>query len=304
MVSPSRRAFLMGRRPPQTAWQAFCSRLAGRIQGVFMELGDEAGHEQARLVPDSSADVHMALNLSAEYGVTMALDGVAQAGEPQGPVLWLAPGRQMARCERLEPGSNLWFVQPGCLLGELDAQGFTGLAHLPAGMSVGAWLADRRLHAWPAGRTALSGVQHCSVLLADNTQAALGPFGESNRNPLDSLRLQQLIPSLFRLMSGSDAQALLHTEPAGGEWPGRYRLDALQPADGQAINLAHLLLGHGGDLAWVEWVVLDEKMQGGAEPDCWRWPGGEPSWQAQDVDSQVKALFDPTDRFPYPGQAL
>ena len=79
--------------------------------------------------------------------------------------------------------------------------------------------------------------------------------------------------------------------------------EARKPA-GEAINLAHLLLGHGGDLAWVEWIVLDEKMQGGADPDPWSWPGGEPSWQAQDVDSQIKALFDPTDRFPYPGQAL
>ena len=304
MVSSSRRAFLMGRRPPQTAWQAFGSRLAARVQGSFLQLDDAEGHEQARLAPDSSADVHIALTLAAEYGITLGLDGVPLAAEPQGPTLWLAPGRQMARCERLEPGSPLWFVQPGCLLGELEAHGFAGLAHLPAGMSVGAWLADRRLHAWPAGRTALSGLRHCSVLLADNTQAALGPFGEANRNPLDSLRLQQLIPALFQLMSRPDTQALLQGEWPGHEWPGRYRLDALQPAAGDGINLAHLMLGHGGDLAWVEWLVLDENLQAGADPDDWCWPGEGQSWQAQDVDSQVKALFDPTDRFSYPGQAL
>lgn len=299
MVSPSRRAFLMGRRPPQTAWQAFCSRLAGRVQGVFLGLSDEPGFEQARLVPDSSADVHMALTLSDEYGIAIGLEGVPLAHEAEGPTLWLAPGRQMARCERLEPGSSLWFVQPGCLVGELEAHGFAGMAHLPPDLSVGAWLADRRLHAWPAGHTALSGLRHCSILLADNTQAALGPFGQDNRNPLDSLRLQQLIPALFRLMAGPDAQALLE-----GEWPGRYRLDALQPQGQEGINLAHLLLGHGGDLAWVEWVVLDQHLQAGTAPDSWTWPGGQKSWQGQELDSQIKALFDPTGRFPHPGQDL
>ena len=299
MVSTSRRAFLTGRRPPQTAWQTFSSRLKARVQGEWTELSAEPDHEQARLEPASSADVHMVLTLAAEYGVTVRLDGVPLASEADGPVIVLAPGRQMARCDRLEPNSTRWFVQPGCLLGEMEAKGFQGVADAPAGMTVAAWLADRRQHDWPTGRTALSGVLHCSVILADNTQAALGPFGQDNRNPLDSLRMQQLIPALFQLMGESETQALRQTL-----WPGRYRLDALEPVDGEGINLAHLMLGHGGDLAWVEWLVLDEAVLRASDPEAWSWPNQEQSWQAQDVDSRIKALFDPVDRFVYPGQAL
>jgi hypothetical protein len=299
MVSSSRRAFLMGRRPPQTAWQTFCSRLNARVQGEWSELSSEPDHEQARLEPASSADVHLVLTLAAEYGVTVCLEGVPQASETDGPLIVLAPGRQMARCDRLEPNSNRWFVQPGCLLGEMEAKGFQGLANAPAGMTVAAWLADRRQHDWPTGRTALSGVLHCSVILADNTQAALGPFGQENRNPLDSLRMQQLIPALFQLMGESETQALRQEQ-----WPCRYRLDALEPVEGEGINLAHLMLGHGGDLAWVEWLVLDDAVLSGSDPQDWSWPNQEQSWQAQDVDSRIKALFDPADRFSYPGQTL
>ena len=64
------------------------------------------------------------------------------------------------------------------------------------------------------------------------------------------------------------------------------------------------MLGHGGDLAWVEWLVLDETVLTGSDPEGWSWPNQEQSWQAQDVDSRIKALFDPVDRFSYPGQTL
>src|SRR5690606_41435032 len=39
-------------------------------------------------------------------------------------------------------------------------------------------------------------------------------------------------------------------------WPARYRLDALLPASGREVNLSHLLLGHGGDLVWIEWLIF------------------------------------------------
>ena len=58
------------------------------------------------------------------------------------------------------------------------------------------------------------------------------------------------MPALFQLSTGPDAAAC-----RGGAWAGRYRLDALRPQAPATVNLAHLLLGHGGTLAWVQEVL-------------------------------------------------
>lgn len=306
MESRSRRAFLTGRRLSQSPWEAFCQRLRRAVSGTFFEFGAQEDIGSGRLIPKLAGDVHHARALCAEYGVLLALDGVPHAARlDDQPVLWVEPGRDMAGCQRLEPGSPKWFVQPGCLLGELEAAGLRQFADLPCHITVAAWLADRTLCDWDAGETYKSGVEHASVLLADGSSVGLGPFGENNQKPLSGLRLQQLVPALFQLAAHPDAQACRDA----GSWPGRYRLDALLPAAGQTANLAHLLLGHGGDLGWVEWIVLDEQL---AQPQpeapyAQRYSSqkrgqGELGARAADLDARIKALFDPGYRFPYPGQ--
>jgi hypothetical protein len=171
---------------------------------------------------------------------------------------------------------------------------------------VAAWLADRTLCDWPSGETYKSGLMHASVLLADGTRANLGPFGENNQKPLDSPSLRRSVSALYELANHADARACRELT----SWPARYRLDALLPCAGQTVNLAHLLLGHGGDLAWVEWLVINEQTT--AEPYAFAEPGylarkraEDKSWLAPvDLDTRVKALFDPSGAFPHPGQDL
>ena len=322
MQSEGRRSFLMGRRPPSSPWDQFCTRLRRAASGELTMLDADPDTQAARLVLRQAADVHHARNLCSEYGVCMVLEGVSEPASYPGPVLWLRLGRELATCQRLDPGGSRWFVQPGCLLGELEAAGLACFDSLPPYMTVAAWLADRRLCNWPAGRTALSGIVHASALLADGVSVNLGAFSTDNRKPLDSLRLQQLIPALFSLANGPDARACNEWR----SWPARYRLDALLPAPGSTLNLSHLLLGHGGDLAWVEWVVIDEALAdpaAGAE-NLLELPGAEQedgaaglggydggsgpcdavnvARAAQEVDASMKALFDPAGLFPHPGQ--
>lgn len=306
MESSSRRAFLTGRRSSQSPWEAFCQRLRNAVSGTFYEFDVREGIGSARLVPKQASDVHQARALCAQYGVQLALDGVQHAARlGDHPVLWVEPGRDLGRCERLEPGSSKWFVQPGCLLGELEAAGFAAFSDLPCHITVAAWLADRTLCDWNAGETSLSGVIHASVLLADGVVVSLGPFGEASSKPLEGARLQGLVPSLFQLAASPHGTACRQSE----RWHGRYRLDALLPTTGQIVNLSHLLLGHGGDLGWLEWVVLDEEL---ARPQTER-PFAERysssraaanalAVAASDLDTQVKSLFDAGDLFPYPGQ--
>ncbi len=300
MVSSSRRAFLSGRASPKSPWDAFCYRLRRDIQGILVDIDSSPGTEQGRLHPGSSADVELARQLAIEYSIQLALDGLPMASaHHSGAVLFLAPDHRMARCERLQEGSHLWFVQPGCLMGELEALGFSGLSEVNPGMTVAAWLADRRVQVWPHGFTQLSGVEHAAILLADGTRATLGPFAASNKKPLANLRMQQMIPALFQLQ----ATSVPHPEHY---WTARYRLDALCPDPAYDINLAHLLLGHGGDLAWVDWLVLDQRLQALPVPEDWQWPLPQETdaIRTQDQDEAVRQWFDPAGLFSYPGQDL
>jgi len=308
MSFASRRAFLTGRRTAQTPWQAFCQRVQRSVAGDFLDYGFHDGEGSARLIPGDAADVHRARAACAEFGVALALEGLNQpAAHTRQSVLWLELGRNFSQVQRLQDDPGKWFVQAGCTLGELAAAGLPQFASLPGYTAVAAWLADRSYQAWKPGRTHLSGVVHARFMLADGSAASLGWFGESNRQPLDSLTLQRLIPSLFQLIGLPESRACL----AAGNWPARYRLDALSPEAGHTVNLAHLLLGHGGDLAWLEWVVIDEAALAPAvDPD----PAGfslqrqaadtELAAQAAELDSRVKALFDPQGLFSHPGQEL
>ena len=92
-------------------------------------------------------------------------------------------------------------------------------------------------------------------------------------------------------------------------WPGRYRLDALMPEAGRVLNLSHLLLGHGGDLAWVDWMVFEALRDPVSPPVLKDWgkQAGEPGdhwYTAQGLDLQIKGMFDPCGIFPHPGQDL
>lgn len=308
MESGSRRAFLTGRRVSKDPWEAFCQRMRRMATGTFFEFDKQEDVGSARLIPKQAGEVQQARALCEEYGVLMALDGVPHAARLNGqPVLWVEPGRELAGCQRLEPGSTKWFVQPGCLLGELEAAGLHQFASLPCHITVAAWLADRTLCDWEAGHTHKSGIEHASVLLADGTSANLGMFGHANQKPLKGAQLQKLIPQLFQIAAQPDAQACRQQS----RWPARYRLDALLPADGQTVNLAHLMLGHGGDLGWLEWVVIDERLaqpMGEASYEQRYSPGKRArdglALPASEVDAHTKSLFDPLDLFPYPGQEL
>lgn len=239
-MQPSRRAFLLGRRPRQSSWAAFCERLSLAVAAPLRDL-DPAGarHCCGRARTPRCA----ARALCQEYGVSLGLPGARPAGRP---VLQIDPRGLRA----LAPEGGAWRAGPGCLAGELAAAGLGQFAEVAPTCTLADWLADS--HGWPTGETGVSGVLEASVLLADGTAEVLGPFGAADVRPLRSATVQRLVPALFQLAGGQDAAACL-AQPA---WPARYRLDALQPREPAGVNLAHLLLGHDSALAWVESVLL------------------------------------------------
>ncbi|HEX7386888.1 MAG TPA: hypothetical protein VF285_06380 [Castellaniella sp.] len=297
MQSSSRRAFLTGHRTERSPWETFLSRLQRVAEGHVYDFSTPVN--SARLVPQQMQDVYHARSLCLEYGIHFALDGIPHASAlADTPVLWVEPGNGMERYERLGPDDPRWFVQPGCFIGDLEQAGLPQFRDQPPHLTVAAWLADRSLCDWDAGDTAASGLVHALVLLADGTQANLGAFGVDSRKPLDNPRLQQMVPRLFELSGQAGAVA------PDALWNARYRLDALKPIAGRTLNLSHLLLGHGGELGWVEWLVFDERLGQPVDrdyPD--RFGTREASLNTDaSTDQVIKGLFDPEGLFPSQAQ--
>jgi hypothetical protein len=267
-----------------------------KMLGVFLEMEQRDGIGQARLLPKQAADVHHARALCAEYGIVLALaDSLEKDLIPGRSVLWVDPARDLAALRRLTPERAAWFVQPGCPLSRLQDAGLPQFAWQPSHITVAQWLADGQAHDARTGSTALSGVTHASVLLADGTTVSLGAFGDQDQRPLAGLRLQQLVPKLFQLAGSESGWACRQAE----SWPAAYRLDALMPMPGHALNLAQLLLGHGGELGWVEWLVIEPadpvRTAGAPHPA----PVTEAARRAgAELDAHVKELFDGGGLFP------
>ena len=288
-MQPSRRSFLFGRKnAPDSPWQRFCQRLARSCSGRVDDGGLDSGVGTARLAPLDVNDVLHAHALCREYGVGLALAGAPQR-RPSRHVLWLDPTVALTRLEPLADAPGLWRAEAGVRLEDLQTAGLMQFAGAPGDMSLAEWLAGAASQLCATGHTADAGVLGADIMLADGTRSALGPFGERDVQPLRGATIQKLVPSLFQLMQRPDAQICM----AHSRWGAKIRLDALQPCDG-AVNLAHLLLGHGGALAWVESLVLvAAPAVAETYPSETEALPPELEAAAARLDAQAKLLFDP-----------
>ncbi len=292
MVTPnSRRAFLFGRRTASTPWGQFCTRLSRTCEGA-LSWNDDPAHPQAWLRPARAPDVLHAHALCREYGVRLGLDGVGAAPRSAHPVLWVEPGSAWATLKPQDAAGTQWRADAGCTIGALQAAGIQAVAGVDPHWSVARWLASEQSARWLTGEGGHSGIEQVQVLLADGTTEVLGPFGASAQKPLASLTTQQMVPRLFELSGSASAAVCLRA----AKWPARFRLDALMPVPGTEVNLAWLMAGHAGCLAWVESVWLNRIVAPAspASPD----PGGSEDLQvmlsaADVIDWQVKQTFDP-----------
>lgn len=310
-MQPSRRAFLFGRQTPRTPWDAFLQRLGREAQGRAQDLGG-TDVNRARLTPVDRDDVRQARALCAEYGVMLRprWPASASSGDDAGVSATSHLARALGDIEASDgrpvleidlsklstltrvPQTDQWLAEPGCRLKDLAAAGLPQFRDAPADWSLAAWLAIAQ--GWATGVTAASGIVDVDVLLADGTAERLGAFGASGQQPLLSATVQRLVPALFQLSVSPDA--VLCRE--GHDWPCRYRLDALLPTAPAEVNLAHLLLGHRGELAWVESLTL---MPGeGDIPHTL--PAAVPhspqtTGAARRLQMQMKQAFDPMDLY-------
>lgn len=240
--------------------------------------------------------------LCLEYGVTMGLEGLEQQSEqpaPSSPMLWIEPGAAWAKLTPQDPAGKVWRAGAGCKLSLLQEKGLAGFETAPPDWTVARWLASPLSADWPTGQGEVSCIECVQVMLADGTNAILGPFGPSAQTPLRSLTVQKMVPRLFELAGGDQAQIC-----AGlARWPAHFRLDALMPTPFQETNLGHLLAGHAGTLAWVQEVWFNKSPARQASIIADREGGYAEtspllSGYVAYIDQQLKMTFDSGGLFP------
>jgi len=283
-MQPSRRAFLLGRKTESvTPWSEFCLRL---VRDCLGRVSHDA--HTARLAPLGTDDIQRACRLCGQYGVRLALiDSATHTEAPNQPVLWLDPTVALTRLEPIPHTPGQWRAEAGVRAADLRAAGLPQFADTPDDMTLTHWLAGPASALCATRRTQEAGVMSLDVLLADGTLTTLGPFGAHATEPLRGTVVQRLVPQLFELARSSDAQLCL----AHPQWLALARLDALH---GDDANLAHLLLGHDGTLAWVHAAVLvAAPPPSGFEPATSTTPAPPGLRHAADrLDAAVKSLFD------------
>ena len=292
MVTPtSRRAFLTGRRAPVAPWDQFCTRLARSCLGpvrVDRAAGGLTDRAQAWLEPMRLEDVGHARALCLEYGVSFVLDGCPGPTEARRSVLWVTPLMHGAKSDLVDAERDLWRVDAGCKLSDLQETGLFPAVGQAADTTVAQWFASAGAGCRVDQATASCSVEQAEVMLADGTTEILGPFGATAQSPLRSLTLQRMVPRLFELAGSELALRCAQVRP----WPAVYRLDALIAAKGREPNLAQLLLGHQGRLGWVQTLWLRRATQSAAMAQCEVFLESLPEFAAQ-LDQELKYILDP-----------
>ena len=99
------------------------------------------------------------------------------------------------------------------------------------------------------------------AVLSDGTSEHFGPFGAGAKRPLATMRSGELVSRLFGI-AGRERGEIERLWPKVLRRVGGYNLDVFHPqserpyTDDGSVNLAHLLVGSEGTLAWFRRLVL------------------------------------------------
>lgn len=291
MQNPSRRAFLGGQRAQSLPWHQFLLQLQRKTQAIILEL--DHAEQQLLFRPTVLADLHHARQLCHAFDIKLHLWGTNELNAEDLPCLWIDYSA-LTQLTALNTDEQQWFVQPGVTIAQLRQEGF----HIPelCGDELLAvdWLSRPEFHAYDTLQTQQSGLVHASLLMADGSVSSLGAFGQANTKPLNTPELRLLVPQLFQLANSELAAPILATL----KWSSRYRWDIFDPRN-KALNLAHLLLGHQGDLGVVEWFVLDKSQLQPSFAPTVAIVDALLKIQVEEIETAIKQYFDPQFLFSF-----
>ncbi len=260
---------------PTIGDSALAARLRRETEGYVLfdafsrgRYSTDASHYQIEpigvVVPKTAADIHSALQIAADEGVPVLPrgGGTSQCGQTVGEALVVDVSKHFNDIVNLDPAARRVTVEPGVVLDQLNSALSPHGLTFPVDVStssratIGGMTANNSCGARSIVHgTMRDNVAEIDAILADGTKMHFGPL------PADLATLDEPTARLAR-----DLLALGDREKAeiAARFPdlmrrvGGYNIDALvEDGRNAPVNLAHLLVGSEGTLAFSTAITLD-----------------------------------------------
>ncbi len=222
------------------------------------------------VVPADEVDVLAALELARELRIPVLPRGAgtSQCGQTVGEALVIDVSKHLRKLVAFDAAAMTAEVQPGMVLDDLNAFLRPHGLWFPVDVSTSAQATIGGMagnNSCGSRSIAYGNMVHnvlgIDAVLADGTAQHFGPFGTNSTLRLDSGRIGRLVARLFEI-------AERERDEIERRWPtvmrrvGGYNLDVFHPrsvrpyTDDGSVNLAHLLVGSEGTLAWFNRLKL------------------------------------------------
>jgi FAD/FMN-containing dehydrogenase/Fe-S oxidoreductase len=222
------------------------------------------------VVPKDEADVLAVIDLANEMKVPILArgGGTSQCGQTVGEALVIDNSKYLNKILSFDRENASVVVQPGVVLDQLNAYLKPHGLWFPVDVSTAAQCTIGGM----AGNNScgsrslaygnmVHNVNGIDAVLADGTQEFFGPFGASATQPMGSNRTGSLVSRLFEIGEREKSE-MSRLWPKVLRRVGGYNLDVFHPQSERpytadnSVNLAHLLVGSEGTLAYFKRLHL------------------------------------------------
>ena len=255
---------------PRVGDSALARRLAHEIEGEVLfdpasrgRYSTDASIYQIEpigvVVPRTSQDVRIAIQIAAEEGIPILPRGAgtSQCGQTLGAALVIDDSKYLSRLLEVDAEGGVALVEPGLVLDLLNAK----LRALGLWFPVDVSTSAQATLGGMAGNNScgsrsiqygnmVHNVLGIDALLADGSQYHFGPSTTLESAPL---RLRELIGKIHSIVE-READEIETRWPKVLRRVQGYNIDMIKPY--APHNLAHLLVGSEGTLAWSERIRL------------------------------------------------
>jgi FAD/FMN-containing dehydrogenase/Fe-S oxidoreductase len=287
-IDGSRRVFLS----PRLARSDLATRLAREMRGDVLfdaasrgRYATDASIYQVQplgvAVPQTEADLAIALDVARDLKVPVLArgGGTSQCGQTVGEALVVDHSKWLnevvsfdAQAARRDPSNATVCVQPGMVLDRLNAYLKPHGLWFPVDVSTSAQATIGGMagnNSCGSRSIAYGNMVHnvagIDAILADGTQAWWGTFtrgdGSAGDMSLGTQRVREIVSGLHAI-ADRERDEIRRVWPTVMRRVGGYNLDVFEPrsqrpytTDG-SLNLAHLLVGSEGTLAWTKRITL------------------------------------------------
>jgi len=260
---------------PTIGDSALAARLRRETEGQVLfdpfsrgRYSTDASHYQIEpigvVVPKTAGDIHSIQQIAADEGVPVLPrgGGTSQCGQTVGEALVVDVSKHFNRIVDLDPAAQRVTVEPGVVLDQLNSELAPHGLTFPVDVStssratIGGMTANNSCGARSIVHgTMRDNVAEIDAILADGTAMHFGPL------PADLNALDDTTGRLARdlLALGDREKAEIATRfPDLMRRVGGYNIDALvEDGRNAPVNLAHLLVGSEGTLAFSTAITLD-----------------------------------------------